>query len=333
VVRKDHSQVPVELTAAISTYKNKPAVVLYIRDISERKQAEEKIRQAEENLKKHQEHLEELIDERTARLMESTRAVKQAEKRLKVLFRSEQRLRRQLESQIKQRVEFTRALVHELKTPLTPLLGASDLLSEHLKEQPWATLASQAHKGAADLNRRIDELLDLTRDEIGSLKLKFDIVNPRDLVEDVAEYMSPSLGRKGQTLELDLPKSLPPLPCDPVRLKQVLINLLDNAIKHTPATTRISITVRKQGTRLLFRVRDTGQGIPPELLRRVFKPYARLESDREHFSGLGLGLALCKTFIALHDGRIWAKSVPGAGSCFSFTVPLVKADVRQRRAK
>ena len=75
-------------------------------------------------------------------------------------------------------MEFTRALVHELKTPLTPLLGASDLLNNNLKEEPWSSLARQAYKGATDLNKRIDELFDLTRSEIGILKLKYVVTNP-----------------------------------------------------------------------------------------------------------------------------------------------------------
>jgi PAS domain S-box-containing protein len=327
VIRKDGSPVPVELTSAVSSYRNQPAAVVYLRDVSERKKVEEKMRLAEESLKKHREHLEELVAERTAKLMEKSRAVKQAEKRVNILFRSEQKLRRQLESQIKQRVEFTRALVHELKTPLTPLLGASDLLCSHLTDKPWSVLAAQAYKGASDLNRRIDELLDLTRDEIGVLELRYDSIDPIELVKDVAAYVAPSLGKKKQTLAIKIPGSLPLLPCDPIRLRQVVLNLLDNAIKHTPAATSITISLEKRGAQLLFRVKDTGQGIPKELLRRVFEPYARLDTGREHFSGLGLGLALCKTFVELHHGRIWVRSGPGSGSCFSFTIPLAAPQI------
>jgi signal transduction histidine kinase len=123
-------------------------------------------------------------------------------------------------------------------------------------------------------------------------------------------------------LNLDLPVYLPQLRADEGRLRQVVLNLVSNASKFTPDGGMITIKAREMAGEMVVEVRDTGRGISEEEGQRLFEPYHRLESDREHLSGLGLGLALCKTLVELHGGRIWVESQPGQGSTFSFSVPL-----------
>jgi PAS domain S-box-containing protein len=273
-------------------------------------------------LRVYKDNLEKLIQKRTEELRQSMKLLVRAEKKLKILYETEKNLRKEIEFRMKERIDFTRSLVHELKTPLTPLLGATDLLSSNLKEAPWSDLAGQAYKGALDLNKRIDDLFDLTRMNMGRLKLNYDQVELYKIAREIAQFMAPLLAANEHRLELQVPRSLPSLRCDQQRIKQILINLIENAIKHTPEGTLISLICQQKDSTVLFRVKDTGPGIPKDRLLGIFKPYSRVDSDREHFSGLGLGLALCKTFVELHGGHIWARSTPGKGSSFNFIIPL-----------
>jgi len=231
---------------------------------------------------------------------------------------SERRLHRELE----RRIEFTHALIHELKTPLTSVLLSSEILSRSLPEGPLSRLATAIYQGASSLNERIDELLDLARGEQGMLKLKPSLADPLQMLRTLADEFAVIISSRGQELILDLPPSLPKLWADARRLRQVVLNLLSNASKFTPEGGRITLRARDEKTRLVIEVQDTGPGIAKEEQERLFEPYHRLESDRERFSGLGLGLALSKRLVELHGGKIWVESEPGKGSKFSFSLPL-----------
>jgi PAS domain S-box-containing protein len=246
---------------------------------------------------------------------------KRSEEKLQELYEQERKLRQELEAEMIRRVEFTRALAHELKTPLTPVMASSELLAAELREEPLLSLARNINRGAANLNNRIDELLDLARGEIGMLQLKLEPVDLEKLLREVADDMSPVASSHGQALVLELPSSLPLARADEGRLRQVVLNLLSNASKFTPERGKIVLRAREDGADLVVEVQDTGRGITAEEQQRLFEPYHRLESDREHLSGLGLGLALCKTLVELHGGRIWVQSEAGKGSTFGFSVP------------
>ena len=247
---------------------------------------------------------------------------KRSEKKLQQLYEQERKLRQDLEAEMNKRIEFTRALAHELKTPLTPVMASSELLVAELKNEPLLSLARNINRGASNLNNRIDELLDLARGEIGMLQLKPEQMDMLKLLREVAGDMAPVTASHGQPLNLDLPVYLPQLRADEGRLRQVVLNLVSNASKFTPDGGMITIKAREMAGEMVVEVRDTGRGISEEEGQRLFEPYHRLESDREHLSGLGLGLALCKTLVELHGGRIWVESQPGQGSTFSFSVPL-----------
>jgi len=241
---------------------------------------------------------------------------------LQDLYNKEARLRQELETEMKRRVEFTRALVHELKTPLTPILASSDALVAELKEAPLLRLAKNVNRGASRLNNRIDELLDLARGEMSTLQMDFESVDLLQLIREVTNEMIPEASRHGQSLTLDLPSSLPTVRADEDRLRQVVLNLLSNAFKFTPEGGKVTVKARKKNASLVVEVQDTGRGIAEEEQQRLFQPYYRQESDRSRFSGMGLGLALSKTLVELHGGKIWVESEKGKGSTFSFSVPL-----------
>jgi len=294
------------------------------RDITERKKAEKE-------LKKYRGHLEELVEKRTTELTAVNKKLEQEisrrkcmENKLEKLYSQEKELRCELESQMKQRIEFTRALVHEIKTPLTALLAASDLLAVGIKEEPYATLVSNIQLGTLTLDRRIRELLDLARGEVGTLQLKCRPMDLLQLLQEMADYVTPEAAKKQQSLVLDLPPSLPIIQGDRDRLQQVLLNLLNNAFKFTLREGRVTVKARQEDSTLVVEVQDTGPGISKEKQKRLFKPYYKQESDEEQFSGLGLGLALCKTLVQLHGGKIWVESHEANGSTFGFSLPAEK---------
>ena len=247
---------------------------------------------------------------------------REMEEELHALYQQEKALRQQVEEEMSRRVEFTRALAHELKTPLTPLLISSQTLVSELQEGPLLGLASNISRSASNLNVRIDELLDLARGEVGMLQLKPESLDLLDLLREVLDDLAPLASSRGQTLISELPSSLLPVWADRGRLRQVMMNLLNNALKFTPDGGEITLRAGEKRGNLVVEVRDTGPGIARDKLKLLFKPYQPLERDKERLSGLGLGLSLCKLLIDLHGGKIWVRSHPGKGSTFSFSLPL-----------
>jgi len=250
-------------------------------------------------------------------------AMEQSEGEMRELYNEERTLRQTLEDEINKRVEFTRALVHELKTPVTPIMASSELLLQKLENEPLHGLAQNINQGANNLNRRIDELLDLARGEIGTLRLNPEPMNPKQLLQTIVDEEKPVAMRNGQTLDAELPDSLPVIVADEERFQQVVLNLLNNAVKFTPPGGKITLRARVEGDNLTVEVQDTGIGISQSEQKVLFEPYRSLKSDRERLSGLGLGLSLSKKLVELHRGRIWVKSKKDKGSTFSFSIPLV----------
>ncbi|MDP2920599.1 MAG: PAS domain-containing sensor histidine kinase [Dehalococcoidia bacterium] len=249
-----------------------------------------------------------------------------AQEKLEEAYEKERKTRQELEAEVQRRVEFTRALVHELKTPLTPIMSSGELLVSGLKEEPWLSVAKNIHRGAANLNRRIDELLDIARGEIGMLRLRAGRVNILRMLRQVGDEMAIVALSNGQILKAELPDSLPAVWGDEDRLRQVALNLLINATKFTPEGGTITLCARQKNGNIIVEVQDTGRGIPEEEQKQLFQPYHRQMDDLEHLSGLGLGLALCKNLVELHGGKIWVESEPGKGSRFSFSVPPAPAE-------
>ncbi len=249
-------------------------------------------------------------------------ALEESASELQKRYEQEKELRLEVETQMKRRVEFTRALVHELKTPVTPVLAASELMLEESKRANFINLAQIIHRGALNLNKRIDELLDLARSEIGTLVLNRILVDVTQKTKDIVNDTMPLALEKEQHLTLELPRSLPTISVDVDRFTQVLQNLLNNALKFTPDGGTITVRCRVDKANLVVEVQDTGHGLTKEQQDRLFDPYHRLPGDRERFSGLGLGLALSKNFVELHGGKIWVKSRRGYGSTFGFSIPI-----------
>jgi PAS domain S-box-containing protein len=248
-------------------------------------------------------------------------AQKRASKELEKLYQLEKGLRETLQAEIKGRTEFTRALVHELKTPLTPIMVSSELLVEELTQEPLLGLARNVHKGAQNMNKRVDELLDMARGEVGILKINLRPVDLEVLLKEIVKYVKPLARNSGQTLVLNIDHKLPIITADDDRIRQVLLNLINNSIKYSTGNGTITISAKEDGNNLIIEIQDTGRGMSEEEQKRLFQPYYRIEG-KQHLSGLGLGLSLSKRLVELHNGKIWLKSKKGVGSTFSFSLPI-----------
>jgi signal transduction histidine kinase len=218
--------------------------------------------------------------------------LQQSEIELQKLYAGEKDLRQELQKEINKRVEFTRALVHEIKTPLTPVVTASELLLEEVDDETALNLARIINKGAYNLNTRIDELLDLARGEVGMLRLDSASVDLTPLLQEIAGSMLPVVKRNSLSLDMELPPSLPTVFADEDRLRQVILNLINNALKFTPEGGKIVLRAREDNGRIVVEVQDTGRGINPEDQRWIFEPYYRLGKEKTGSGELGLGLGL-----------------------------------------
>lgn len=237
-------------------------------------------------------------------------------------YNREKSLRQALETEISKRVDFTRSLVHELKTPLTPLIASGEALLEILEGEDELRLAGNIYRGAMNLERRINDLLDFARGEMGVLKVHAQLLDVTPLLLDLAAQVSPQFDRKNQSLELEIDDDIPPVMADEDRLRQVLLNLLNNAGKFTPRGGQITIGAAVSGKMLRLSVADTGRGMTLQEQAHIFKPYYRIVDESDPNDGMGIGLALCKMLVTLQGGEIWFESEKDCGTTFYFTLPL-----------
>jgi signal transduction histidine kinase len=221
-------------------------------------------------------------------------------------------------------LRFIDTLAHELKTPLTSIIAGAGLLAEELNptvDESIRRLIQTIIRNADTLEHRLVELLDIVKTGSGSIRLQLEPVDLRSLVQGVVLQVSPLIQSKNQNLSTEISEGLPIFNGDGPKLEQVLINLLNNASKFTPHGGRIIVRARPDSNGAIISVKDNGIGIARSEHPRLFKPYSRIEADRQRHPGLGLGLALAKQVVELHGGRIWVESEPGAGSTFFFTLP------------
>lgn len=213
---------------------------------------------------------------------------------------------------------------HELRTPLTAIKAMLFSLQESSPAQQngHRECLKDIDEEVDYLNRLVDNLLDMSRLEAGVLAPN----REWNLVEELAEAAIRRLGRRLECrpLHIDLPGTLPPVYVDGVAIQQVLVNLLDNAVKFSPRDTPIWLQARPTGEEVEVSVRNEGPGIPMHELERIFDRFYRLTAPTSAIQGTGLGLAICKGIIEAHGGRIEARSIPGKETSIRFYLPLVK---------
>ncbi len=237
----------------------------------------------------------------------------------------EERLK--LEKEKGERLQFINALAHELKTPLTSIVASGGLLLEELQEEaqsPRVRLIENMIRATGTLEARLSELLDMAKMESLGFKLILELIDIRPILQNMFNGFLPVANKKNQSLTLDIPPSVPIVKADKQRLEQILLNLLTNAFKFTGESGRIQIRLIKMDTKLVVEVEDDGPGITNEEQKRIFTPYYRIETDRQRFPGLGLGLTLSKQMVERHGGEMWVKSDLGKGSTFAFSLPIAE---------
>jgi len=257
-------------------------------------------------------------------LSDITKRKKVADK-LNASYAKEHKLRQHLEDEAKNRIRFIDELAHELKGPLTPILNSSGMLREILPPEASSMpqkLADNIFTGTQLLNNRLEELLDVARFARGVVTLNKQSTDLRQFIEQVVSRYTPSITRRKQQLLVDIAEDIPAVYLDQSRLEQVLVNLLSNASKYSPDSSRIQLTASQQANELLISVKDEGIGISPEDQAVLFQPYQRVGRDQQKVQGLGLGLTVVKHIIEAHEGQVWVNSEQGKGSTFSFTIPV-----------
>jgi PAS domain S-box-containing protein len=231
--------------------------------------------------------------------------------------------------------QFLSTMSHELRTPLNAVVGFSDLLTEEhygpLNDRQ-KRYVNHIKTGGKHLLSLINDILDLSKIEAGRLQLAIESVPIKSSFADVIDIMRPLADKKSQTLVQHGSPDVS-VRADSTRFKQVLMNLLGNAIKFTPDGGKIELAGQQLGEVLRVEVRDSGPGIPPEELERIFEAFHRLGQTDKATEGTGLGLAITKRLVELHGGHLGIESRPGSGSCFYFTLPIVPTLSAEGRRK
>ena len=229
---------------------------------------------------------------------------------------------------------FLQNVNHELRTPLTSIVGWTDLFEEQeVDEKTLKRGLRQVRQSSRVLLALIDDLLDLARLDRGALSLDWKAVDLADVLQRSMDTVRLMADARGVALILaPLPEPLSGLRADPLRLQQVLWNLLVNAIRFTSRHGRIIVRVEEEPERFVISVEDDGIGIPESELPHIFERFRQVDgTPTRRYPGMGIGLSLARSIVELHGGAIWAESLVGQGSRFTFTLPIRPADRRAVR--
>jgi two-component system sensor histidine kinase KdpD len=237
-----------------------------------------------------------------------------------------ERIRRQVESTRRQahlealRNALLSALSHDLKGPLATLMGAgTTLCEERVEPRARHEISRMVAEEAERLNRIVSRLLELTRLESGRVVAKPTLQAIEEVIASALERLEPQL--RGRDVRTNVPETVPLALFDPVLIEQVLVNLLENVVRHTLDGSPVDVSVRRHGTHILVEVADKGPGVPAGDEERVFEKLYRVGPKRN--GGTGLGLTICRAIVAAHSGQIWLENRPGGeGVVVRMTLPI-----------
>ena len=282
-------------------------------------------------------------------LSQTSFALARANEQLEIMVRYAEDARRSKQ-------EFAASISHELRTPLNLIIGFSDIIMSapgtyNTRRLPAGLLADihVIHQNAQHLLKLVNDILDLSQMDVAYMTITREPVRIDGFIQAALQDFAQLIESRGLKLEIEVDPDLPEIYADKTRIRQVLLNLVNNAIRFTDTG---GITIRAQGSgvrrqesedrsqrlesgdqraggeadtpsEVVISVTDTGVGIPPEDLQRIFEPFTKIDRSAKHQGGTGLGLTISKRFVELHGGRMWVESAPGKGSTFAFTLPVV----------
>jgi two-component system phosphate regulon sensor histidine kinase PhoR len=227
------------------------------------------------------------------------------------------------------RSDFVANVSHELRTPLTSIRGFAETLLDGAYEDPATArkFLMIINKEAERLSRLIDEILNLSRIEDKKFVLSYEEFSISDIIQRTAAIVQTRAAEKNLTINIDVPEDLPAVQGDPDMIRQVLLNLVDNAINYTQPGGTVLVRAAVEQGELRVDVQDNGIGITPENLSRLFERFYRVDKARSReMGGTGLGLAIVKHIVEAHKGKVQVESKVGRGSTFSFRLPLTEPE-------
>jgi signal transduction histidine kinase len=230
------------------------------------------------------------------------------------------------EELLRAREQFSQMLVHDLKNPLTAIKGYLDLLNMTSLDEEQHTLIQGVYRGTSNTLALVTQILDIARLSEGRLELRRQEVEIEALLHECAHELRPWADMEEKPIAITVAPGFPLLKFDLGLLRRVLVNLVSNAIKHTPPHTAITLGADIVGTSVDIFVHDSGPGIPADLHEQLFQRFGATTISSERQSNTGLGLTFCKLAVEAHDGTISVESGPHQGTTFTIALPLETLD-------
>jgi signal transduction histidine kinase len=233
--------------------------------------------------------------------------------------------------------EFLTNVSHELRTPLNAIIGFSEVMSKGMlgpiDNTKYLEYATDISNSGHHLLALINDILDLAKIEAGKLELREDLVDLRNVVNSCFAIMKERASLAEVQMKATLPETLPQILVDELKIKQIIINMLSNAVKFTPRGGHIRVGAGIEEGNLVVRIADTGIGIAPEDIQKALDPFTQIDSSlARRYEGTGLGLPLAKRLIELHGGKLGIESALGAGTCITLTFPGRRLGSAQNKA-
>ena len=322
ILRPDGEVRTVETSAVAITYNGQPAALAVLRDITARKNAEESLKQANQRLEESNQSLEKRVSQRT-------RDLEEANRRLVAEISERERGQEELQRSSQAKSQILSTVSHELKTPLTSIMGYTDRLLmrretigplNDRQEMYLQTIQRNSHR----LRELIEEPLDISKIESGSLELALSELHVQQEVEDVVMSLQSQFSEKGVSLKLYIPFELW-IRANTFRFSQVMSNLLSNACRYSASGSTTTVSAVESGRFIQIDVSDTGMGMSDTDVAKLFTKFFRADNSwTREVSGTGLGLFITKHLVEAHGGTILVESELGEGTTFSFTVPQAR---------
>ena len=306
-------------------YKELSGPVIMLADVVDKEFAPQAIREGAYDCVIREKGFEEGLPIIMHNAMAAFRAAKERERLQKEIAAKKVELEaanRKLQQLDKIKSDFVANVAHEFRTPLMIIKGNVDIVNKG-GLGPVAPTQKEMLDSAINivnrLSRLVNDLLDISKIESGKMELKKEPIEMNKIIEENLEIFDKIIKDKKQILQKDLARDLPKIGADKDKVTQVFVNLLSNAIKYTPEFKNIMIKTVNLEKEIMVEISDTGEGLAPDNLDKIFDKFIRVTAEKKE--GTGLGLPIAKDIVSLHNGRIWVKSELGKGSQFYFTLP------------